>query len=272
MRSRSKEGWAKEIDANEALRIRRRKDNIKLYHTVLSFSNRDKEHITKTLLKDISKKYVELRGKDNIFLATSHHDKDHIHLHIIQSGTKYLTGESNRISKKEFLELKIALDAYQKEKYPDLIHSLPEHGKSLKTRSKKKAQQLQDGEGRLSRKQELLDKMEVAYEKSKSLDDFLSKMKSEGYEPYNRGGKLYGIEDTEGRHYRFKTLDYADKLDAFEKQAEIEGKELQEISDLRESKSIDRDQEYEREIEIESEAGDETNNSDSEADADDTEI
>lgn len=253
LRSRSVNGWAKEIDANENLRILKRKDNIRLYHTILSFSDRDKDHISKSLLKDISKKYVELRGKDNIFLAASHNDKDHVHLHIIQSGTKYLTGESNRISKKEFHELKLALDAYQKEKYPELVHSLPDHGKSLRLQRTEKEHQLQKREGKLSNKQQLLQTIETVYEKSKSLDHFLVQLKSEGYDPYYRGGKLYGIEDIDGRHYRFKTLDYTDKLDSLQKQAETEEKELQELSDLRESKSSDREEEYEREIEDESE-------------------
>lgn len=262
LRSCSLNGWAKEIDANENLRIRKRKDNITLYHTILSFSNRDKEHINKSLLKDISKKYMELRGKDNIFLAASHNDRDHVHLHIIQSGTKYLTGESNRISKKEFHELKLALDAYQKEKYPELVHSLPEHGKSLRLQRTEKEHQLQTREGKLSQKQELLHIMETVYEKSKSLDHFLIQLKSEGYDPYYRGGKLYGIEDTDGRHYRFKTLDYSDKLDAIQKQAEMEEKELQELSDLRESKRIDREEEYEREIEDEPEETEDVENED----------
>lgn len=261
LRTRSQDGWKKEFEANDSLRIRRRKDNIQIYHIVLSFSNKDKEYINKGLLKDISKKYVELRGKENIFLSVSHHDRDHVHLHIIQSGTKYLTGESNRTSKKEFHELKLALDAYQKEKYPELVHSLPEHGKSLRLQRTEKDYQFQNREGKLSHKQQLLQTLETVYEKSKSLDHFLVQLKSEGIDPYYRGGRLYGIEDTDGRHYRFKTLDFADKLDSLQKQAEMEEKELQTLSDLRESKSNEREEEHEREIEAESEeTEDEENN------------
>lgn len=260
LRTRSQDGWKKEFEVNNALRIRKRKDNIQIYHTVLSFSNKDKEFINKALLKDISKKYVELRGKENIFLSVSHHDRDHVHLHIIQSATKYLTGESNRISKKEFHELKLALDAYQKEKYPELVHSLPDHGKSLPLQRTEIEHQLQNREGKLSHKQQVIQSMETVYEKSKSLDQFLVQLKSEGYNAYYRGGKLYGIEDTDGRHYRFKTLDYADKLDSLQKQAEMEEKELQTLSDLRESKSNEREEEYEREIEAESEKTEDVEN------------
>ncbi len=248
LRSRSTKGWAKEIDANEALRIRRRKDNIKLTHTILSFSNKDKDHISKELLKDISKKFVELRGKDNIYLASSHYDKAHTHLHVVMCATKYLTGESNRISKKEFQELKLALDAYQKEKYPELIHSLPEHGKSLHGRGAEKEYQFR--EGKLSQKQQILVTVESIYRQSKSLDHFLAQLISEGYQPYHRGGRLYGLENEEGRHFRFKTIGYdKNKLEELDRQHEHEEKELQEIRDLRESKSLEKEEEKEEEYE-----------------------
>ena len=130
LRSRTTKGWSKEFDRNFELRNNRRKDNIRLHHTIISFSNKDKNHINQGLLKDITKKYIELRGKDNIYLASSHQDKEHIHLHIVMSTIKYLTGESNRLSRQEFKEIKLALDTYQKEKFPELVNSLPNHGKS----------------------------------------------------------------------------------------------------------------------------------------------
>lgn len=247
MRNRSIKGWAKEIDANEALRIHKRKDNIKLSHTILSFSNQDKEHINNALLKDISKKFVELRGKDNMYLASSHQDKDHIHLHIVMSGTKYMTGESTRISKREFQQLKLALDAYQKEKYPQLIHSLPDHGKTLKDRLAEKAHQVQSRAANLSQKQQIIETTETLYSKSKSIDHFLSQLKSEGYEPYYRGHKLYGLENEEGRHFRFKTIGFdREKLDGLDRQSDNEEKELYDLRDLRESKSEEKLEQYER--------------------------
>ncbi|MBK7303179.1 MAG: relaxase/mobilization nuclease domain-containing protein [Saprospiraceae bacterium] len=104
LRSRTTKGWANELDRNFDLRNNRRKDNIRLHHTIISFSNKDKKQINTELLKDITKKYIELRGKANLYLASSHHDKEHIHLHIVMSSTKLITGESNRISRQEFLD------------------------------------------------------------------------------------------------------------------------------------------------------------------------
>jgi hypothetical protein len=255
LRSRTTKGWTKELDKNFESRIHKRKDNIRLHHTIISFSNRDKKQINAELLKDITKKYIELRGKGNIYLASSHHDKEHIHLHIVMSATKLITGESNRISRQEFKDLKIALDRYQKEKYPELVNSLPSHGKSQKLQLSDPELKLQDREGKLSQKQGLLETVETVYSRSKSLDNFLSELKSEGVNTYYRGGKVYGVEDESGRHYRFKTLGIdLRKLEELDRQAQVEAKQLQELASLRESKSLEREQDnegFERQIDEE---------------------
>ncbi len=266
LRSRSPDGWTKEFESNDALRLYIRSDNIKLNHTILSFSNKDMEHISKDLLKDISKKFIELRGKDNLYLASSHNDKDHIHLHILMSATKYMTGESNRISKLEFRELKLALDAYQKEKYPELIHSLPAHGKLNNIHSQNISYPFKDSDKTLSLKQQISEKIEEIYGKVNSSQEFLSQLKFEGLEPYSRGGSVYGVEE-QGRHFRFKTLGFdINKLDELDKKSSKEEAELQELCDLRESKNLEKEVEDERSIDIETYEETEDNSEDDEYD------
>src|SRR5579872_2961380 len=63
IRSRTVKGYAKEFKKNEENRIHKRKDAVQVYHTILSFSNLDKEHVDEKVLTDISNKYIELRGK-----------------------------------------------------------------------------------------------------------------------------------------------------------------------------------------------------------------
>ncbi|MGB5024437.1 MAG: relaxase/mobilization nuclease domain-containing protein, partial [Saprospiraceae bacterium] len=272
LKSRTTKGWTKELDKNFELRMHKRKDNIRLHHTIISFSNKDKKQINQELLKDITKKYIELRGKDNIYLASSHHDKEHIHLHIVMSTHIYLTGESNRISRQEFRDMKLALDTYQKERYPELVQSLPSHGKSQKLQLTDPELKLQDRNGKLSQKQELLETVQTVYSKSKSLDNFLSELKSEGYNSYSRGGKVYGVEDESGRHYRFKTLGFdLNKLEELDRQTQEEARQLQELASIRDSKSQDKELEdqFEREIDNEEEnqsKGSESNDSESEND------
>ncbi|MBK8954992.1 MAG: relaxase/mobilization nuclease domain-containing protein [Saprospiraceae bacterium] len=251
LRSRTTKGWTKELDKNFEFRLNKRKDNIRLHHTIISFSNKDKNHINPELLKGITKKYIELRGKDNMYIASLHWDKEHIHLHIVMSSIKYLTGESNRISRQEFKEIKLALDSYQKEKYPELVNSLPNHGKSKNTQLTDQEQGLLNMDRKLSQKQELLETIQAVYDSSKSVDNFLSELKSKGYEPYYRGGRLYGLEDVSERHYRFKTLGIdLNMLEEKDRQAQVEAKQLQELVSLRESKSQDRQQDDEPEREI----------------------
>ncbi|MBK7763319.1 MAG: relaxase/mobilization nuclease domain-containing protein [Bacteroidetes bacterium] len=96
------ERFTAQFNFNESLRILKRKDAVSMYHTIISFSNLDKEHLDKKVLTDIAKKYIELQGRDNMYLITHHIEKEHIHFHIAMSGTKFLTGEANRKGKKEF--------------------------------------------------------------------------------------------------------------------------------------------------------------------------
>ncbi len=252
LRSRTTKGWTKEFENNFESRIHRRKDNIRLHHTIISFSNKDKEKIYAEMLKDIARKYIDLRGKENLYLVSSHQDTNHIHLHIAMSATKLITGESNRISRQEFKELKLALTEYQKEKYPELVNSLPAHGKSKALQLSDPEQKLQDREGKLSQKQELLQTVETIYNRSKSVDNFLSELKSEGINTYHRGGKVYGIE-TETNHYRFKTLGFdLQKLEDLGRQAQAEARQLQELASLRDLKSQDKEQDnegFERDME-----------------------
>jgi len=203
VRSNSMEEWIKEFKENESLRINNRSDNVKLFHTVLSFSNKDKGVITEQMLNDIAKQYMKLRGGDSMYIGAVHYEKDHTHIHLVQSGTKYRTGESNRISREEFKHLKLALQSYQQEKYPELINSLPEHGKgeiymanpSLDLRG-----------GRTSKKQELINRIKSASVNATSLESVLEELKQAGHEPYYRGGKLTGIKFAGEQKFRFSKL------------------------------------------------------------------
>lgn len=240
LRTNKIQSWAKQFDANEKLRLRKRKDNILLHHTIISFSNKDKEHITKSLLKDVAKKYIELRGKNNIYIATPHYDREHIHLHIAMSGCKYKTGESNRLSHKQFKELKLELDRYQREKYPNLIHSLPRHGSKNSKELNQADKKTLNLSGKTNQKQHVFDSLNNAFKKSNSVKEFLEQIKSDGLEPYCRGGKLYGVQNEFDRRFRFKTLGVEiEKLDERDELEKRNTRELEDLRNLRESKEND---------------------------------
>ena len=248
IRSRSLDKWVKEFDKNEGYRLHRRKDNVNVYHTILSFSNKDKEHIDEKLIRDTAKQYMKLRGEKNLFIGTAHYNKDHVHLHLVMSGTKYLTGEANRLSRAEFHQLKISMDLWQQKKYPELVNSLPRHGRAKELKISPKEKQITSINRREPQKDKLLMTLEKTYTKSKSLDDFLRQLKKAGYEPYYRAGKLTGVKFEGGLKFRLSKLGYdKDKIEKLNVIHLKEEKQLAELRELREGRSKDREQNNEQE-------------------------
>lgn len=237
VRTRSLEKWVKEFEVNEALRQYKRKDAVKAYHTVLSFNGKDRQKMSTPMLKDITRKYMNLRGKDALYIAAVHYDRSHIHIHIAESGTKYKTGKANRLSKKEFRELKIAMATYQKKKYPELINSLPDHG-----RTAVRAYKAQNS--RESRKEALHELLSTSWQDSTTLDEFLDTIKQAGHEPYYRNSQLTGIKYMNGQKFRLSRLGYGK-----EKLQERYDRSKKELAELRELQTIrDRSVSHEREL------------------------
>lgn len=203
LRTRKLENIIKEFEENEANRTRKRKDAVKLYHTILSFHEKDTQYLNEKVLKGIVKEYMQKRG-ENIYLATVHFDREsHVHIHCVESGNGYRTGKANRISKEAFRELKVHMETFQKEKYPELTSSRVTHGK-LKQQSK----HTPDKNSRETHKKSLIDLLSKAEQKSKSLDAFLSAIKQAGHEPYYRNGQLTGIKYDGETKFRFSRLGY----------------------------------------------------------------
>lgn len=130
IRSSTVEGFTKEFEQNLRQRKHKRSDQTIIHHAILSWSQQDTRHITDTMLRRIARKFIQLRGENNLYVGTKHIDRSHIHLHIAVSGNQ-LNGKSSRLSQKQFATLKKNMDAFQREQYPQLIHSLPRHGYSL---------------------------------------------------------------------------------------------------------------------------------------------
>ncbi|MBL7738473.1 MAG: relaxase/mobilization nuclease domain-containing protein [Chitinophagaceae bacterium] len=205
IRSRSIKGFLKEFNENESYRLVHRKDSVKVFHTIISFSPKDRKHLNDKILKNIAKKFIEERGMSNLYIGTKHEDKDHLHLHLCSSGTQ-LNGRSARVSNQKFRSIKLSLDRYQREKYPFLANSLPEHGKGRRLAKEALLSTLKAN--RQTNKVALLEALEKIYSQSRSKDEFLSKMKADGHEPYLRNGKLQGILFNGTTKYRFSRLGF----------------------------------------------------------------
>lgn len=194
-------GWFKH---NETFRENRRRNSVKLTHEILSFHPKDKDQLTLEKLEDIAREYIERRGPRGVYLGAIHLAKDHYHIHFCVSGVEYRSGQAMRLSKQEMKTLKQGLQDYQRERYPELVHSLAKHGRRGLNLSDREYR-WQQKEGKLSTKQRLHLVLTSAYEAAKDIDDFLGELAEQGLAVYLRRGKPTGVE-YEGRRYRFRTL------------------------------------------------------------------
>lgn len=234
LRSRAIQGIIQEYKENESFRLYKRKNAAVLFHDIISFAPSEKHRVTDTLLKDMAKRYVELRGTNNLYLAVAHRDKTaHSHLHFVVSGSQ-LNGRSSRVSKQQFRHIKIELETYQREKYPELIASRNEHTSS-KAKSKEALME-HVTKNRQTHKQSIIKHLEQGYTKSTSHEDFIKHLASK-YEPYYRNGNLQGVM-VEGRKYRLSRLGYdTEKLQELDHRAPSLETQMQELQSIRSRKS-----------------------------------
>lgn len=271
IRSRTVEGFVKEFEKNERNRIHKRSDQVSVNHTILSWAKVDKGNITDKILKDIAKQFIGLRGENNLFLGTKHEDKDHIHLHLAVSATQ-LNGLSSRMSRQQFSELKITLDAYQKEKYPQLT-SLPRHGLS-KEIGLDNIVTMPGQTGRMTQKETLQQALDKLVKLSVSKEQILEGLRSLGHEPYYRAGKLTGIKFDGETKYRLNRFGYDEKkLNELNAVKEKEAQELAEMRMIRErSQEQDKDREHDQEEEPEIDKPEDIDNTEDVQDANTADI
>jgi hypothetical protein len=209
--------YVKEFAANNENRLFKRKDQATIQHIILSWSNKDSHLISDKMLRDLAKKFIALRGENNLWVGTCHRDRSHLHIHLAMSAVQ-LNGRSSRISKAQFEKLKEDMDRYQALKYPQLSNSLPERGKNRKTAfwENSKIQQLHE-----------------FVQSAQSMTQLIDLLKEQNIEPYYRLGKLQGII-SENKKYRLKRLGISDqKLKELDVLKSRYGTELAELSNIR---------------------------------------
>jgi len=246
--SKNLAGYIKEFKTNENFRLYRRNDSVIAYHHILSFSPKSKELLKDFMLKDIAKKFVELQAPQSLCLAVSHQEKNHTHIHLIQSGVK-TTGYSSRISKQEFAYVKLQMEKYI-EKYPELSDSKIEHANPEMTTPQKHINIIKNN--RQSIKNNIsIDLMKI-FETSKSRSDFLAQVKS-SYQIYNRNNIPQGII-VDGLKFRLSRLGLSEeKLSTLDKQTDLidDSSSLDQMTQAITKKSKDRKNFSKSELELE---------------------
>lgn len=233
IRTKSIDKWIDEFEQNEKNRKYKSKVSTVVYHHIISFGDIDRNLITEKVIKDVTNKFIEMRGIDSLYLATPHFDQQHIHIHIINSGSKLVSGLANRQTKQEFKNLKLAMDVYQRIRYPELINSLPEHNKTKGGRDSSFNPKIRD-----SKKLLLVETLDRAYTKATSLTGFLEAINKSGYSLYYRNKVLTGIQTDEKMKFRFTRLGFDTKKLQTLGMKEKHKNELSQLSILRQKAVI----------------------------------
>jgi hypothetical protein len=183
--------YAKAFELNEKKRIHVRKNNVIVFHEVLSFSHLDSEKITNATLKEMLKKYIQLRNPHALYVAVAHYDRSSIHIHIMMSGVAS-TGLSSRVSRQQFNEVKQELQSYQVKRFPELMHSIVKHGKGINNIIEKEFQLVKRTK-QPSNREEVKSIVLECYSKATSREDFYSRIENTGLQIYKRKDKNEGI-------------------------------------------------------------------------------
>lgn len=230
LRSIDKNEIINEFKQNAQLK-KARKNGTTLYHDILSFSPKDRRHLTLDKLYDLSLKYIELRGIAGICFAKPHVHQDHLHVHFCFSGNRYQSEKSLRMTMKQFYQVREELERYQMKEYPELSHSLVYLDKSKTLHAKRKVitpfvplitprvmaknKEVHKVEVPIKKTlklriplqtnshykpekkpfsyEEIISMIQQTFDQSKGLTDFIEKLKSRDLQPFARNGKLYGI-------------------------------------------------------------------------------
>lgn len=249
LNGKTNEEMAREFAATEAGRLHRRANNTKMVHELISFSGLDKEKITIEHLQTLTEAYLERRSPMMQAFAIAHFNEDHLHCHIVSSPVELFTGRSLRMSKADFAAIKQDLQQLQMEKFPELTHSIVEHGRKAKERSvNKKQEQVSTKERdmtvrhpqRISDKARAREAIESCMIMADSKENFYELLEQSGFKPYQRGN-THGITDG-NRNYRYTTLinDYTERFNALDEKQE----RIEELRGIRENNQ-EREQEYE---------------------------
>ncbi len=226
-----KQSWTKELVENESFRRFPKSTQIFLYHTIISLSDKEnKELITDDVLKDLANQYITLRGQEGMYLLAFHDDKEHQHIHVLESGVKYCTGMAHRLSHKDLHELKIRFQEYHKEHYPFLTHSLPEHGKG---KDYIKDSEYYGKEKRSNVKETIKQQVQELFNQANSQQHFLQLLQENNLNHYERNGKATGIV-FEDMKFRFSRLDIGmDEKPIDQELSKEEQQVLDEINEMR---------------------------------------
>lgn len=124
-----------------AKQIPRRKNGVYYYHEILSFAAADTPILTKNpkIIGDLAHHYLEQRAPESLTLGVVHHDRDHLHIHLLISANAVGRTKKLRLSKHDFQTIKRETEAYQRTAYPQLTSSIAQNNPMERIRNTAKS-------------------------------------------------------------------------------------------------------------------------------------
>lgn len=205
---RSAEQIEAEFQTNSEL-MQKRKNGVYLFHEIVSLTrtqNLSAEE-QKEKLRQIAQEYIAARCPGNMVYGGLHQDKDHsYHMHLCISANRVGEKKRQRLTKHQFRDIQVKLEAHVLQHYPELEQKLAIGKRSDRGRSKGEAE-LERRTGKRPKREEILQRIKTAYEASQDRDSLLSALGHENLELYIRGKTVGVIDHETGKKHRLKTLD-----------------------------------------------------------------
>lgn len=112
---------------DEGRKIKRSSGNVS-YHEIVSFHKADSDKLPNEVLLKVARTYLKKRSLHSLAVATMHSDKEFRHIHFVITSVEFATGNVVRKTRKEFKEIKVAMEQWQ-ERELGLTHSKINHSK-----------------------------------------------------------------------------------------------------------------------------------------------
>jgi hypothetical protein len=200
-----------------------RRNSVGLYHEILSLAPGDAPHATPEIILDLARRYLAVRAHGALGYGVVHADRENLHIHLVISANLIGQAKKLRLSRAGFQEVKRGLEAYQRERYPELSHSLVYRDEPMPQKSPVANQRAGEGTRRSpgelerakrharqgkqasSRKEVLRDLLRNALTVSETPNTFRTRLNGHNLALYYRCGRPYGVVSG-NKKYRFSTL------------------------------------------------------------------
>ncbi len=200
-----------------------RKNGTVIFHEILSFHKSDTRHLDRDTLEAIAREYIEIRCPKALAFAMPHHDREHVHLHIMVSGTEYNSSNVMRLSNPDFTRVKRQIEDFQRREFPELTNSIATTRHPV--RNKELLQEIASEQSAI----------QECYDNAHSLDDFFAQVEALGVDQSKYQLDNSGHFDFEIDTSRLQQLD--------ERMSQ-----LSDIQRAKEERDIDLEDGFEREL------------------------